>query len=127
MSYLRQLKRDSNALLAGLGDGPDQVAESLQASGVRGVPKDNRTCAVALYVSALLGSEPRVRAVSVGHCSMALTIVTAADHRPAGRLQVQLPKPVRQFVAAFDDGRYPQVVDEKAPDPTAAGVAASRR
>ncbi len=124
MSYLRQLKRETNAHLAGLGGTPDEVAGSLEATGVRGKPRDNRTCAVALYMSAVLGSEPRVRSVSVGHCSMALTIVTADDHRPAGRLHVQLPKSVRQFVAEFDQGRYPQVIagdlPRSAPDPGAA-------
>jgi hypothetical protein len=115
MSYLRQLKRETHALLAGLGDSPDEVAESLWKAGIRGVPRDNRTCAVALYVSAVMGSEPAIRSVSVGHCSIAVTVVKPTDLRPAGRLLIQLPKPVRRFVAAFDDRRYPQVVAGQAP------------
>lgn len=59
MSDLRQLKKQTSALLDGLGTGPDEVAESLEAAGVHGVPKDNRSCAVAVYVSALMGSDPR--------------------------------------------------------------------
>ena len=108
MSYLRTLKRHTNELLTGLGESPDEVAATLRAAGVRGVPRDNRSCAVAVYVSALMGSEPRIRSVAVGHCALSITVVTQ-DQRPAGRLLVQLPKPVRRFVAAFDDHRYPSV------------------
>lgn len=110
MSYLRQIKREANVLLGSLGESPDEVAESLLAAGIRGVPRDNRMCALALYVSALMGSEPGIRSVSVGHCSMAITMVRPTDLRPAGRLLVQLPKPVRRFVAAFDDRRYPLII-----------------
>jgi hypothetical protein len=110
MGYLRQLKRDTTSLLAELGESPDQVAASLSRAGVHGVPRDNRTCALALYVSAVLGSEPRVRSVSVGPCSLALSMVTSADRRPAGRLLVQLPKPVRRFVTGFDHGQFPDLV-----------------
>jgi len=123
MSHLRQIKRKTNGLLAELGDSPDKVAETLRVTGVRGVPRDNRSCAVALYLSALVGSEPRIRSVAVGHCSLTINLV-APDSRPAGRLQVQLPKPVRRFVAAFDARQYPMVVrrelEETEPTPTGA-------
>jgi hypothetical protein len=111
MNHLRQIKKQTSGLLAGLGTSPDEVAGSLLASGVRGVPRDNHSCAVAQYVSAVVGSEPSVRSVTVGPCSMMISLVHPADNRPAGRLQVQLPKPVRDFVAAFDARRYPLVTE----------------
>jgi hypothetical protein len=124
MSHLRQIKRKTSGLLAELGDSPDAVAETLRATGVQGVPRDNRSCAVALYLSALVGSEPRIRSVTVGHCSLTINLVALADSRPAGRLQVQLPKPVRRFVAAFDARQYPMVtrepLDETEPSPAGA-------
>jgi hypothetical protein len=107
---LRRLKRQTNNLLSDLGHSPEEVAASLEAAGVRGVPKDNRSCAVALYLSAQMGSEAEVRAIKVGHCSMEITLVVPEGSRPAGRLHVQLPRPVRRFVAAFDAGRYPTIV-----------------
>jgi hypothetical protein len=110
MSRLRQLKRQTRALLNDLGDSPDRVAASLQAAGVQGVPKDNRSCAVALYLSAQMGSEADVRAITVGHCSMLITLVDPHDSRPAGRLHVQLSKPMRRFVASFDAMQYPKIV-----------------
>ncbi len=114
MSDLRQLKRQTRTLLTGLGTSPDEVFESLQAAGVNGVPKDNRGCAVARYLTVLMGSDPRVRAVHVGHCSLLIDTAAPPEFRPTGRLLVQLPKPVRQFVAAFDARCYPDIVQEPA-------------
>jgi hypothetical protein len=109
VSRLRQLKRHTRALLSELGDSPDLVAASLQAAGVKGIPKDNRSCAVALYLSAQMGTEAEVRAITVGHCSMLITLVNPHDARPAGRLCIQLSKPMRRFVAAFDAMQYPMI------------------
>jgi hypothetical protein len=110
MSDLRQLKRQTRELLAGLGASPDEVAGSLEAAGVAGVPRDNGSCAVALYLRACMGADPRIRSVNVGHCSLLLDTASPPEYRPSGRLLVQLPKPVRQFVAAFDARRYPTVM-----------------
>ena len=109
MSEYRQLKRQVGDLLVGLGSTPDEVASSLEASGVRGTPRSNRNCPIALYLSAVMGADPRVRSVTVGHCSMVIALATP-DLRPAGRLLVQLPKPVRRFVSAFDALKYPENV-----------------
>lgn len=113
MSHHRQLKKQTSALLAGLGNSPGEVATSLQAVGVQGVPKNNRSCAIALYLTALMGSEPRIRSVTVGHCSLLINMITPPDFRPAGRLQVQLPKPVRRFVSEFDAGQHPMITREQ--------------
>jgi hypothetical protein len=113
MSDRRQLKKQTRSLLHGLGSSADEVAQSLEATGVRGVPKNNRGCAVAVYLSALIGSDPRVRSVKVGHCSLFIDMASPSNARPAGRLQVQLPKPVRHFVAAFDARAYPDVIRQQ--------------
>jgi hypothetical protein len=112
MSHLRQIKKKTSGLLAELGSTPDEVAATLETTGVQGIPRDNRSCAVALYLSALVGTEPRIRSVTVGHCSLMITLVAPVDARPAGRLWVQLPKAVRGFVAAFDARQYPEVTRE---------------
>jgi hypothetical protein len=110
VSRLRQLKKHTTALLDELGDSPDLVAASLEAAGVKGIPKDNRSCAVALYLSAQMGTEAEVRSITVGHCSMLITLVNPHDARPAGRLLIQLSKTMRRFVAAFDAMQYPLIV-----------------
>ncbi len=118
MSHLRQIKRKTTGLLAELGSTPDEVARTLESTGVQGVPRDNHSCAVALYLSALVGSEPCIRSVSVGHCSLMISLVAPVDDRPAGRLSVQLPKAVRGFVAAFDARQYPEVTRNVVDTPT---------
>jgi hypothetical protein len=117
MNHLRQIKRQTSGLLAELGNSPDEVAETLASNGVHGVPRDNHSCAVARYVSAVVGSEPSIRSVAVGPCSMMISLVRPGDNRPAGRLHVQLPKPVRDFVAAFDARQYPMVTQEASSEP----------
>jgi hypothetical protein len=119
MSDRRQLKKQTRSLLHGLGSSADEVAGSLEAAGVRGVPKNNRGCAIAVYLSALMGSDPRVRSVKVGHCSLFIDMTSPGTARPAGRLQVQLPKPVRHFVAAFDARAYPGVTRQQPSTPAA--------
>lgn len=109
MSDHRQLKKQVSALLAGLGRDADEVAESLEEAGVKGVPKSNRTCAIALYLNAAIGADPRIRSVAVGHCSLLVDLAAPPDFRHAGRLAVQLPKPVRRFVTAFDAQHYPKI------------------
>ena len=110
MGDLRRIKKRAGALLDGLGRDPDEVAASLRDVGVQGVPRSNSSCAVALYASALLETDPRIRSVAVGPCTLVLTLTRQDGARPGGRLVVQLPKAVRGFVAGFDAREYPEVI-----------------
>jgi hypothetical protein len=110
MSNYRQLKRHTTALLSDLGNDPDEIADSLHQAGVKGVPQSNQNCAVALYLSALMGADPRVRSVGVGRCAVRIDTAAPPGFTPTGWMFVQLPKPVRGFVAAFDDCKYPDVI-----------------
>ena len=110
MSHLRQLKKQTSALLVALGPDADAVADRLRDFGVHGVPGSNHSCAVARFLSVQLGTEPTVRSVAVGPCSLIIHLQHADDPRPAGRLFVQLPRPVRHFIAAFDEATYPDMV-----------------
>ncbi len=110
MGELRDIKRRVGDLLDGLGNDPDEVASSLEAAGVHGVPRSNSSCAIALYTAAVMQVDPRIRSVAVGPCTLILTLVRPGDGRSGGRLVVQLPKPVRGFVDGFDAGRYLRVL-----------------
>jgi hypothetical protein len=124
MSHLRQLKKRTSGLLTELGTSADDVAASLGRAGIAGIPKSNRSCAIALYLTAVIGGEPGIRSVAVGPCSVVINLVAPTDSRPAGRLLVQLPKPVRQFVAAFDGGQFPAI--ERHPAVRASEVTGAR-
>jgi hypothetical protein len=110
MGELRDIKKRVGDLLDELGHDPDEVAASLEAAGVHGVPKSNSSCAIALYTAAVMEADPRIRSVAVGPCTLILSLVRPEDGRSGGRLVVQLPKPVRGFVDGFDAGRYPRVL-----------------
>lgn len=110
MGELRDIRRRVGALLEDLGRDPDEVASTLEAAGVQGVPRSNTSCAVAVYASAVMKADPRITSVAVGPCTLILTLVKPEDGRPAGKLVVQLPKPVRGFVDGFDAARYPRVL-----------------
>jgi hypothetical protein len=109
MGELREIKRRVEAQLEGLGHDSDEVASSLEAAGVQGVPRSNTSCAIALYASAVMKVDPRIKSVAVGPCTLILTLLKE-DGRPGGKLTVQLPKPVRGFVDEFDAAHYPTVL-----------------
>jgi len=115
MGDLRTIKKRTGALLEDLGRDPDEVAASLRAAGVQGDPRSNSSCAIALYAAALLRTDPRIRSVSVGPCTLLLTLARPDGSRPGGTLTVQLPKAVRGFVAGFDAQQYPEVIRGSAP------------
>jgi len=118
MGELREIKRRAEALLEGLGHDPDEVASALEAAGVQGVPRSNTACAIALYSSAVMKTDPRIAAVAVGPCTLILTLLKH-DGRPGGKLTVQLPKPVRGFVDRFDAVHYPRVLRLQPTEPLA--------
>ena len=95
MGELREIKRRVGDLLDELGHDPDEVASSLEAAGVHGVPRSNSSCAVALYTAAGMRADPRIRSVAVGPCTLVLTLVRPDDGRSGGKLVVHLPKRAR--------------------------------
>jgi hypothetical protein len=125
MGELWDIKRRVGTLMEDLGRDPDEVASTLEAAGVQGVPKSNSSCAVAVYASAVMKADPRIRSVAVGPCTLILTLVKPEDGRPGGKLTIQLPKPVRGFVDGFDAARYPGVTRlETVEPPVRTGAAA---
>ena len=96
-------KRYATGLLASLGGNVDAVASTLEGAGVRGVSANPRDCAIAVYLGAVVGSDPQVRSVKVGRAEVVIT-----PRRWWGRsVVVPLTPAAREFVAAFDAGRFP--------------------
>jgi hypothetical protein len=95
------IKRFSQSL------GPDAaaVASALSQLGVHGVPRDSTRCALARYLSVIVSTESSVNSVAVTDRSIHVK-------RGRGRLPVIvcLPRPVRIFIRAFDNGCYPELV-----------------
>lgn len=89
------------AALAALGFDADKVAEVLEAGGHRGRLKEARCCPVAAYLLAVVdGAE----VVEVDKFDVALW------GEGTSGVHVDPPAPVAEFVPAFDNGGYPQLV-----------------
>ncbi|HXW34884.1 MAG TPA: hypothetical protein VEJ87_09930 [Acidimicrobiales bacterium] len=103
----RAIVRSQTAeLLSSLGDSVDAVVTRLRSAGVRGTPTNAEQCAVAVYLRAVMTSDNRVRSVSVGNTS----VMIAPEQRWRRSVAVPLPPPVRQFIEAFDERRFPELV-----------------
>jgi hypothetical protein len=89
-------------MLDSLGKNADEVAAALRAQGVQGVPNTIRFLnPVVRYAQARVGGNPA--GVLIGD-TLTLTF-------PNGREQKEtLPQPVREFLDAFDQGAYPDLI-----------------
>jgi hypothetical protein len=99
------IRHQTRHLLRELGVDADGVAAALAAEGVRGRPHNVGGCAMAVYVGAVLGSDRRVHSITVGNARLWIR-TRPRWSRPIG---VRLPSPVRQFIVAFDAGRFPRL------------------
>lgn len=118
--YRGQLAQHTDELLTNLGDDAPAVARALGSIGVSGVPRAPRECAVACYLSAVVGSERAVQSVHVGKDELGIRL---AGWRPAVR--VALPRAVREFIAAFDSNLFPELIskdDATRPPPLPTGA-----
>jgi hypothetical protein len=124
MGARREIKVQIRDLLVGLGEDRSAVAGTLARAGVQGVPADADRCAVAQYLQAVVGADPRVESIGVhvGHVRVWLSDQRRL-HLP---VRVRVPGSVRKFVAAFDASVYPTLIrttmsrlDRPAPKPVA--------
>jgi hypothetical protein len=89
--------------LLGLGERRSLVAGALARAGVRGRRKCMSTCIIAVYLGGLGYTGVSVFAHPDGE-----GLVVLAD----GWAGWTVPRPVAEFVKAFDDGEYPHLVEE---------------
>jgi|SRR5579864_4891119 len=90
--------------LSSLGGTEYEVAQRLEATGVRGKPGSVTDCALAVYLGAVVAADPRVRAVYV---SAQRVFVKVDDRSWCPWIGAPLTKPLRSFVARFDRHGYP--------------------
>lgn len=106
----RRLRDQVGELLVALGANRSEVAASLCDAGVWGARKDPSCCAVASYLGAVVGADPRVRSLTAGQCRVKIVLNGPVRFLPPAVVRVPLPRPVRQFIVAFDRGMYPMLV-----------------
>lgn len=104
MQYL-EMRKQVGELLGDLGHSGADVAMTLSDSGVRGTPKDVRSCAIAVYLSAVLGADTRVLSVEVN--SFRVRVISGRFGIPTS---VALPEAVQSFIRGFDQRCYPELI-----------------
>src|SRR5947209_7237698 len=90
-------------VLSGMGQSPDEVAETLRAAGIQGVRN-----AVRFLNPIIRFCQPHVRA---GHFALDLIQgdvlrMVLPNEKPES---VPLPRPVKEFLDAFNRGTYPDL------------------
>jgi hypothetical protein len=100
------LRADTSLLLAGLGDSPEAVAATLRNGGVRGQRRRSNDCPVARYLNAVMGADERVGTLQVG----LVWVLIRRGRWWSPALTIPTPRPVRQFILAFDGGRFSALV-----------------
>ena len=103
----RALRAQAAHVLRSLGGSEHEIAKQLEAAGVRGSPGKATDSALAVYLSAVVAADSRVRAVYVGP-----ERVFIKGHHPGWWPWIGLPlsKPLRNFVADFDKRAFPRLV-----------------
>jgi hypothetical protein len=92
-------------LLLRLGESPGRVAQTLEATGVRGEPGNPDLAPVTRFLSAVVGGDPSVQSVKVDTEEVTVTEAT----RRHQTITVELPPAVTTFVRAFQAGCYPEL------------------
>jgi len=88
----------ATAALMLLGTTAEQVAHTLACRDCLGEPGESCNCPIAVYLHRMLRPT----------CEVAVGETTVIVFAPDGAIhEVDLPGPVRRFVAAFDLGAYP--------------------
>lgn len=91
-----------DVLLEDLGDTADEVALNLERLGITGIPQNQECCAIARYLT------------DQGFTSAVVIIDEWRDGLEvlaSGWAGVPAPDAVAEFVAAFDQGKYPALIE----------------
>jgi hypothetical protein len=92
------LKERIEALLAGLGDDADAVADSLRSKGIKGNGSDGECCPIANVIAA----EFEEAAKGIWGVDDEWFVEIGYVRTPDGL--VSTPVPVKEFITVFDDG-----------------------
>ena len=130
MSANGLLKKQTQDLLSGLGNCRTEVAEEMRRLGIRAAPRDPHGCAIAVYLTAVLGADLRVRSLAVESAAVRVRLEGSRRFHWPRFVTVRLPEPVREFIVAFDQALYPAMiraegVDEHVPTRNGARLGAT--
>jgi len=92
--------------LESLGNSPDEVASNLASKGIKGSRSVSVSCPVTNVVKKYFETDN----VSTGLSLCSVNVLTDYEGPSA---QVELPYSVQVFVFRFDNGEFPELVEEE--------------
>lgn len=93
---------------------PSQIADYLREQGIKGVPVDPRSCPIARWVSVNTLDRPKnIWAYPVSGVRVDYVLSTDLDALLDTDVVDETPLNVQQFMFGFDEGRYPELIDEE--------------
>lgn len=105
---VNEFEQTVHDLLTSMGSTPDEVSDTIRRAGIRGHQYSSATCPVARYLSRELAK--RWDAPVVAYTWDRTTV--CSDH---GILNIPTPLPVLAFDRAFDDCKYPELIEPGVP------------
>lgn len=99
--YDPAIKEQVTRALRSLGDNPEEIATHLQLGGWLGLRYDSGACPVARYLATVL---PNATGAEVGRYDASIHFVYEPD------VEADLPGAVTDFIVAFDEGTYPELI-----------------
>jgi hypothetical protein len=97
------IKQQMENALNALGHTPDQVGDALKKLGITGKKMDVCHCPIANYLNQKF---PQCKgSISVG-------IRTAGDNNGGRDAQAEVPVVVQTFISRFDDGGFPDLLEQ---------------
>lgn len=97
----KPIKQQVRYALWRLGKTPEEVAANLELGGWLGLRHDAGACPVARYLAAVL---PNASGAEVSRYEAAVLFTDRPD------VEANLPRAVADFIEAFDDGAFPELV-----------------
>ncbi len=92
--------------MVSLGETTQQIATSLERSGVRATPRNPSDCAIAVFLGAVLASDFRVGSVYVTGSKVMLTPAKSWQRL----VTIRLSAPLCEFISSFDLDTFPQLM-----------------
>jgi hypothetical protein len=116
----RRIRKQAKRLLVSIGQTSEQVARSLAAAGVRGVPSNAFECALAVYLGSILPADPGIEEIAVGTTKKTRLgpskLIIRQGSLPRWTIKVRLTPAIKQFLIDFDSRRYVELLVERPSD-----------
>ena len=103
----KEFKNLVSDMLDNLGNTPEDIAEYLHSTGIKGVGTTATGCVTTRYLNAVMAADPAIESIKVQFTYVQI-------HRKGWFLpiRIQLPKSLQEFIQLYDAYHYPRLIEE---------------